>query len=177
MPNKPDHPPELVARASRVRLLALDADGVMTDGGVYHDELGGTTVRFDIKDGMGLWRLKEHGCHIAIISGRECRAIRHRAETLQIPHVRQDVDNKPQAIRDLATELGLDLEEIAFMGDDVNDLWAMRQVGLAAAPADAEPEVAAAAHFVAQRPGGRGAVRELCELIISAQSAAERPST
>ncbi len=164
----------LAERARRIKLVALDADGVLTDGGVYHDSSKGTLVRFDIKDGMGLWRLKEHGCQIAIVSGRKCEAVRYRAETMQIPHVLQDVRDKLKAVEELAAVLGLELEQIAYMGDDVNDLWLMRQVGLAAAPADAWPEVAECAHFVTQRPGGRGAVRELCELIIEAQGGAAR---
>lgn len=169
---------DLQTRAARVKLLVLDADGVLTDGGLYHGPgeeeqgLSGPWVRFDIKDGMGLWRLQQAGCQIAIVSGRVCETLRGRAEYLGITEVHQGILDKPDKVRELVRTAGLALDEVAFMGDDVNDLDVMGIVGLPAAPADAWAPVRAAAAFVAERPGGRGAVRELCELIIEAQDGA-----
>jgi 3-deoxy-D-manno-octulosonate 8-phosphate phosphatase (KDO 8-P phosphatase) len=174
-------PDDIAARAARIKLLALDADGVLTDGGLYYGpplaegDRAGDWGRFDIKDGMGIWRLRHIGCEVAIVSGRQCEAVRARAVYLGVTEVQQGVLDKAGAVRELAQARGLDLAEVAFMGDDLNDLEAMRIVGLPAAPADAVPEVQAVAAFVSSRDGGRGAVRELCELIIAAHAeAAER---
>jgi 3-deoxy-D-manno-octulosonate 8-phosphate phosphatase (KDO 8-P phosphatase) len=161
-------------RARRVRLLALDVDGVLTDGGIY---LGATDSgervemkRFEITDGLGIQLLKEAGIQVAIITGRESAAVRLRAEELGIEECHQDRSAaKLPMMRALLERLGIDWSEAAFLGDDLPDLPLLRRVGLAAAVGNAVAEVRVEAHWVASRTGGRGAIRELAEAILRAR--------
>lgn len=163
--------PELEARAGRVRLLALDVDGVLTDGTVWVAPDGQVTKRFHIRDGHALVMMRKHGVELAILSGREDGATMARAKELGFLHVVQGLRKKLPAARELAAKLGVPLEEVAFMGDDINDVPVIEAVGLGAAPADGAPEARAAARFVSAHPGGGGAVRELCETILKAKGA------
>jgi len=162
-------PQELLRRAARVRLLLLDVDGVLTDGRLYYGPEGEELVAFDAKDGHGLVLLRDH-LELGVLSGRPGRSARKRLEELRVKHLLLGERDKLAALGRLA-ELGFADDEIAYMGDDVNDLPVLLRVGLAACPADARPEVKERVHFRASSPGGRGAVRELCELILRARGA------
>lgn len=160
--------------AAGVRLLALDVDGVLTDGGLYLGaSAGGDPVemkRFDITDGLGIHLLRDAGVEVAIVTGRSSEAVTMRARELGIVECHQNASpSKEPVLEGVAERLGVPLEEVAFMGDDLADLPVLRRVGLPAAVADAAIEVRAAARWVSRRPGGRGAVRELAEFILRAR--------
>jgi YrbI family 3-deoxy-D-manno-octulosonate 8-phosphate phosphatase len=152
-----------------VRLLCVDVDGVLTDAGMYYGPDGEVLKKFNTRDGMGLARLREAGVAVAIISGEDSAIVHARAAKLKIDDVFCGASNKRIAIDELCTRHGLDLDEVAFIGDDLNDLPALECVGLACAVADAAEPVQAIAHYVTQRRGGDGAVRELCEFLIAAR--------
>jgi 3-deoxy-D-manno-octulosonate 8-phosphate phosphatase (KDO 8-P phosphatase) len=156
----------LLARARRVRLLLLDVDGVLTDGRLWYGPEGELMKAFDVKDGHGLVLLRDH-VELGVISGRPGLA-RKRLEELRVKHLLFAQRDKVAAYGELAP-LGFSDAEVAYMGDDVNDLGLLGKVGLSAAPADARPEVLRAVHWVAPSPGGRGAVRALCELLLRAR--------
>ncbi|MBI5069183.1 MAG: HAD hydrolase family protein [Deltaproteobacteria bacterium] len=157
----------MLARASRVRLLVLDVDGVLTDGLIWYGPEGEALKAFDVKDGHGLVLLRDH-VQLAVISGRPGRASEVRLRELGVKHLVFGQRDKLAGYATLAP-LGIPDEEVAYIGDDVNDLPLLRRVGLSAAPADARPEVRAAVHLVTRAPGGRGAVRELCDLVLRAK--------
>lgn len=162
---------DLFARARKIKLLALDVDGVLTDGTILLSPDGTVSKRFDIRDGHALIFLPGNGVQLAIVSGRNDPVSELRAKELRFQYVRQGVRRKLPALQELADELELDLEEVAYMGDDVNDVPVIEAVGLGAAPADAAPEAVASARFVSSKQGGRGAVRELAELLLKARGA------
>lgn len=162
---------DLFERARKIKLLALDVDGVLTDGTIWMDPDGDVTKRFDIRDGHVLVHLPRFGVRCAIVSGRTDAVNELRAKDLRFSYVIQGSPRKLPAIRELAKSAKVSLEQIAYMGDDVNDVSAIEAVGLGAAPADASPEAVAAARFVSSRHGGRGAVRELGELLLKARGA------
>ncbi len=160
-------PQELLRRAARVRLLLLDIDGVLTDGRLWYGPDGEQAVAFDVKDGHGLVLVREH-LELGVLSGRPGHSARKRLEELRVKHLLLGERDKLAAYSRLAP-LGFPDGEVAYMGDDVNDLPVLEKVGLSACPADARPEVLERVHFRASSPGGRGAVRELCELILRAR--------
>ena len=162
------------ALARRIRLVILDVDGVMTDGGIY---LGATESgepvelkRFDIQDGLGIRLMKEAGIHVAIVTGRESHAVRIRAEELEIDEVHQDrTAAKLKTIEAMLERLGIGWEETAFVGDDLPDLPILRRVGFPAVVGNATADARACAAWAAQREGGRGAVREFAEALLGAR--------
>ena len=160
-------PQELLRRAARVRLLLLDVDGVLTDGRLLYGPDGEERVAFDVKDGHGIVLLRDH-LEVGVISGRPGRSARPRLEELRVRHLFLGERDKLAAYGRLAG-LGFADAEVAYMGDDVNDLPVLERVGLSACPADARPEVRERVHFRAGSPGGRGAVRELCDLLLRAR--------
>ena len=160
---------EVVRRAARLRLLLLDCDGVLTDGRITLVEGGDELKSFHTRDGHGLVLLHRAGLASGIISGRTSSAVERRARDLGIRYVRQGELNKIVAFEEVLAEAGVTSEEVAFVGDDVVDVPLMRRSGLAIAVADATEETRAAAHYVTRLPGGLGAVREVCELILKAQ--------
>lgn len=162
---------DVFERAREVRLLALDVDGVLTDGAIWISPDGMVSKRFDIRDGHALIHLARNGVDLAIVSGREDAASAIRAKELRFGHVLQGVRLKLPAVKDLARRLKLSLEQIAYMGDDVNDIAVIRAVGLGAAPGNGTLEAREAARFVSSQPGGHGAVRELAELLLKARGA------
>lgn len=164
---------ELAQRAARIRLLALDVDGVLTDGGLYLDDAGLQGKRFHVRDGLGMRLLREAGLQVGIITARKSKLVEQRAEELKLAFVRQGAHRKWAALEEEMNRAGLTPEACAYMGDDLVDLGVLTRVGLAAAPADAHPEVAARVHWQASTGGGRGAVRELAEGILHAQGAWE----
>ncbi len=168
----PDHgtPESVEARASRVRLLLFDVDGVLTDGTILLHPDGSESKRFDIRDGTGIVMAHKAGLMTGLLSARQATATSLRATQLGIRIVAQGVTSKLDTYRRIMTEHGLADREIAFMGDDMLDLPVLGAVGLAAAPADAASEVRAFVHWISRAPGGRGAVREFVELVLRAQN-------
>ncbi len=160
-------------RAKSIRLIAFDVDGVMTDGGLYLSDSGEEFKRFNSLDGHGLKMLKACGIIPAIITGRSSRCVELRAQNLGIEHVYQGVENKLGTLRELLAKLDVRPEHAAFMGDDVVDLPAMLHVGLAITVHNAPQTMLDRAHYVTLRDGGHGAVREACELLMSAQGKLE----
>jgi 3-deoxy-D-manno-octulosonate 8-phosphate phosphatase (KDO 8-P phosphatase) len=159
---------ELFGRAAAVNLLVLDVDGVLTDGGLYYGASGESLKRFDVKDGHALVMARLVGLRAAVLTARSSPIVEIRAKELGLAAVAQGKKDKLAGLRDLLDQLGALPEACAYMGDDVNDLGPLRLVGLPSCPADAAPEVRHQSLFVAQQPGGRGAVRELVELCLKA---------
>ncbi|HVZ40221.1 MAG TPA: HAD-IIIA family hydrolase [Candidatus Kapabacteria bacterium] len=160
---------EINERATRIRLVVTDVDGVLTDGGVFYGRDGEVMKRFSIRDGMGVERLREKGIDVGIVTGEKSESVMRRAEKLGIQIVYLFCKDKPAAIREIMEQHRYSAAEIAYIGDDVNDIEAMKLVGLNGAPSDAFGEVREEAHYVCRRPGGHGAFREFAEMIIEAQ--------
>jgi len=158
-------------RASRVRLLVLDVDGVLTDGGLFVSTSGEETKRFHVHDGLALVAARRAGLQVAVLSSRASAAVTRRMAELGVSEVHQGVTDKASALDALRERLGLAAAEVAMMGDDLPDLPAMARAGLALAPANAAAEVKRAADWVARRPGGDGAVREAVEMLLKARRA------
>jgi len=161
--------PTLAERCGPIELIVLDVDGVLTDGQII---LAGPDLEvkaFHVRDGSGLALWRNAGKRTAIISGRDSPAVARRAAELKIGVVLQGVSDKAAALQSVLATTGLKAEQAAAIGDDVPDLPMLRAVGLAIAVADACPEVRDMAHFVTQMPGGRGAVREVVELLMGCQ--------
>jgi 3-deoxy-D-manno-octulosonate 8-phosphate phosphatase (KDO 8-P phosphatase) len=152
-----------------IRLIAFDVDGILTDGGLYLSDSGEEFKRFNSLDGHGLKMLKASGVELALITGRTSRCVEMRAKNLGITHLYQGVEKKWLAMQDLLGKLQLAPGVAAFMGDDVVDLPVMRRVGLALTVPDAPSVVHDHAHYTTKHRGGHGAVREVCELIMSTQ--------
>ncbi len=158
---------EFTQRASKIKLLILDVDGVMTDGSLFLDNNGEEYKAFNSKDGHGIRMLQECGVEAAILTGRKSKLVKHRSNDLDIKYVMQGYRDKRPAYDDLKQQTGYSDEQIAYIGDDVIDLPVMHQVGLAVAVNDAHQFVREHAHWITDTAGGRGAVRELCEQIIA----------
>ncbi|HXE20359.1 KdsC family phosphatase [Castellaniella sp. UC4442_H9] len=156
-------------RARAVRMMVFDVDGVLTDGSLWYAEHGEAVKPFNALDGHGLRLLREQGIRVAWISGRNSAITARRAAELGIAPVLQGTRDKIAALEGLAREAGLALGDLGFMGDDIIDLPALQRVGFAASVPNAPAYVSQAVHWVAARPGGSGAVRECCDLILAAQ--------
>jgi len=159
----------LRARLAAIELMAFDVDGVLTQGDILYTDQGTEVKSFDVRDGLALRVASSAGMQLAIVTGRASRTVERRARDLHITDVLQRVGDKALALRQLAEEKSIPLDRIAFMGDDVNDLEAMRVVGLSIAPADAVPEVVQQAALVTEARAGRGAAREAVEAVLKAQ--------
>jgi 3-deoxy-D-manno-octulosonate 8-phosphate phosphatase (KDO 8-P phosphatase) len=164
---------EIIARARRIELLLLDCDGVLTDGGLNYTFDGKRVLEgakvFHIHDGQGLKLAREAGLKLGVISGRISPALIARARELQIDRLHQGIDDKLSVYEQIKIADGFSDDQVAYVGDDLADLPVMRRVGLAIAVADAVDEIRECAHFVTNKPGGRGAAREAVELILKAQ--------
>jgi len=160
---------EIERRAARIKLLLMDCDGVLTDGRITLLDNGDEEKSFHTRDGHGLVLLHRAGLQSGIISGRTSGLVERRASELGIKYVRQGTWNKIKDFEELLTEIEIDEKEVAFIGDDVTDIPLMQRSELAVAVADAVEETRGVAHYVTQLPGGFGAVREVCELILKAQ--------
>ena len=160
---------ELRRRLRRLRAFVCDVDGVLTDGGLYYGPGGPALKRFDVKDGMGLRLLRDAGLGLAWISGESGPILKARAAKLKIRDVFLGVEDKGDVLRRYLKAKGVDPAACAYAGDDVNDLAPLRMAGVAFAPADAVPAARRAAHWTSSRPGGFGAVREMCDLILAAR--------
>lgn len=160
---------ELVRLAAQVELVVFDVDGVLTDGRLYLGDDGTEFKAFHVRDGVGVKRLHEAGVRVAALSGRRSAAVSRRMDELQVDLYRQGCQHKDRDLLDLLRQLGLDGQRAAYLADDVIDLPAMRLCGLPVAVADAHAQVRAAARWVTTLGGGRGAARELCDLIVDAR--------
>lgn len=155
--------------ATKIKLLILDVDGVMTDGRVILNAHGEETKRFHVRDGYGIKRLLDAGIAVVIITGRKSKAVEHRAKELGIQEVYQGVKEKGSLCRELIARKNLIKDQVCCMGDDLPDLSMFTQAGVSVAVADAAVEVRSAASHVTDQKGGHGAVREVCEWILKAQ--------
>lgn len=160
---------DTVDRARRVRILVLDVDGVLTNNQIIFGQAGELLKVFHSQDGLGISAAHKAGLKTAIITGRNSEMVRRRGEELKIGDLYQGSVDKVAALQELLAKHNLSPEAVAYVGDDLNDLPALAYAGLACAVANAVPEVKTAAHYVAQREGGRGAVREIIEFILKAQ--------
>jgi 3-deoxy-D-manno-octulosonate 8-phosphate phosphatase (KDO 8-P phosphatase) len=160
-------------KAARVRLFLTDVDGVLTDGGIIFDGSGLESKRFHVRDGHGIKMLQRGGVAVGIVSGRSSDAVAVRARELGVGIVRQGAHDKMAALREILSEAGVRAEECSYVGDDIVDLPILRSVGFSAAPSDAEPYVLESVDYVASRPGGMGAVREVIEFVLRASGAWE----
>jgi 3-deoxy-D-manno-octulosonate 8-phosphate phosphatase (KDO 8-P phosphatase) len=159
---------DVAARGAAIRLLVLDVDGVLTDGSIHMGPNGEESKTFNVRDGLGVQRLLAAGIEVAVVSGRRCAAVSRRMAELGVRHVYEGVGEKLAVFERLREKLGLEAGQVAVMGDDLPDLPPMRAAGLAIAVADAQPEVKAAAHWVSDAAGGRGAVREIADRLLAA---------
>lgn len=156
-------------QAANIRLIILDVDGVMTDGRIIIDDNGVESRFFDIKDGLGVVALQMSGVEAAIITSKKSVAVKHRAEELKIKRFYEGIRKKTEAYAEIVKDMGITDAEVCYMGDDLVDLSMMKRVGFPVAVADAVQEVREAAAYITKAPGGRGAVREVAEIILKAQ--------
>lgn len=161
--------PAVRERAAAVRLMVFDVDGVLTDGSLYYGEHGEMFKRFHALDGHGLRLLMEGGLKVALVTGRSGPIVDRRAAELGIADVQQGVRDKASALAELAQRHGVQLNQTGYMGDDVIDLPAMQRAGFAASVPGAPGYVSQAAHWISTQPGGSGAVRECCDLLLASQ--------
>ncbi|MFN3168632.1 MAG: KdsC family phosphatase [Phycisphaeraceae bacterium] len=157
-----------MAEPTDIKLLVLDVDGVLTDGGLYVDDDGKPSKKFNVRDGLGIKLAMKHGIVIAILTGKTSRVVQHRAAELGIEHVIQGSKDKGADIKALAQKIGVSMQQTAMLGDDLPDLPAFAVVGYPMAVANASEETKQAAAFVTQNPGGHGAAREAIEHLLKA---------
>ncbi|MEE9423052.1 MAG: 3-deoxy-manno-octulosonate-8-phosphatase KdsC [Gammaproteobacteria bacterium] len=160
---------DILERAREIELLIFDVDGVLTDGGLYLCDDGQEFKRFNSRDGHGIKMLMKHGVQCAIITGRTSKVVEHRMQNLGIKLIYQGQHDKTEGYSHLIQQLGLVDKQVAYLGDDVVDLPVMCKVGLAIAVQDAHPWVLKHAHWQTPSPGGRGAAREACEMLLEAR--------
>lgn len=156
-------------KATRVKLLLLDVDGVLTDGRIILDDRGVETKHFHVRDGQGIALLKRAGVEVGFITGRKSTVVRHRAEDLAVRLVYQGVANKLACYDQIKRQLKLTDDQIAYVGDDIIDLPVLERAGLAISVADGWPDLISAVDYVTAADGGQGAVREVAELLLKAQ--------
>jgi len=164
---------ELTAKAKKIQLLICDVDGVMTDGRLFFGDNGLEYKAFHSRDGLGIMMLQRSGVPLAIITARTSDVVSHRMKNLNIDLVFQGQKDKAQAFSQICRQLQLDTSQVAYMGDDLVDIPAMRQAGLSIAVADAHKRVKQQAHWTTPHKGGQGAVRDTCELLMTAQGTLE----
>jgi 3-deoxy-D-manno-octulosonate 8-phosphate phosphatase (KDO 8-P phosphatase) len=160
----------MMTKLKQIKVIAMDVDGVMTDGRIIYDGNGQELKFFDVQDGYAIVRTRKQGLKTAVISARSCPAVTARTTDLKFDKVYLDVYPKISAYEDLLKTLGMKDAEVCFIGDDLPDMAILKRVGLAVAVKNAVPEVKKIAHLVTKREGGRGAVREVIEKILKAQN-------
>ncbi|MBL94627.1 MAG: HAD family hydrolase [Magnetovibrio sp.] len=151
---------------SKIKLLSLDVDGILTDGGLYYNQAGEVTRKFNVRDGVGIEKIQEAGVRVAIISAGTSSSILHRAKRLKIFHVHTGVRDKLKVLQNLSKKLSISFSNIAHMGDDLNDIHVMKKVGCPITVADGVAEVKKIALIITDKSGGMGAVREICDQIL-----------
>lgn len=159
----------LLEKAKKVKLLLLDVDGVLTDGRIIYDSRGGDLKFFDVKDGLGVYLLKKAGIPTILITAKGSGAIKPRAKDMQVEEVFENISPKTTVLDKILKKYRVNLEEVCFVGDDLVDLCLMKKVGFAIAVNNACLEIKKVADYITQKEGGRGAVREITELILKAQ--------
>ena len=152
-----------------LKLFATDVDGVLTDAGMYYGESGEELKKFNTRDGMGIKLLQAEGVIVAIITAEQTKIVARRAKKLGIVEVYQGAKDKVSVLTHLSKKLSIPFEQMAYMGDDVNDLGALEAVGYAAAPADCVDQVRQMVHYICQKNGGEGVVREVIDMILAAR--------
>lgn len=166
--------PLLLERAARMRALVLDVDGVLTDGKLYFDNQGNEMKAFSTRDGLGMRALQSQGTLLALITGRRSEIVARRAANLGIEHVYQGRNDKLNAFNELLAATGIDQQDVCYAGDDWVDIPVLDRAGLAVTVADADAVVKQRVHWITSRPGGHGAVREICDLILAARGLDQR---
>ena len=161
---------ELKEIASKIKLVAFDVDGVLTDGSLTFLEDGREIKTYNAKDGLGVVMLGKAGIITSIITARDNNVVRVRAQQIDIKELYMGQKNKILALKELCKKYSLKTEEIAYMGDDLPDICVLNEVGLACCPADAVKEVKTTCNFISSKKGGKGAVRELCDFILDSQN-------
>lgn len=157
-------------KARAIKLLLLDVDGVLTDGRIILDDRGVETKHFDVRDGQGIVLLMRAGIEVGLITARNSKAVRYRAKELGLRIVRQGIQNKVATYAEIRRQSGLAETQIAYIGDDIGDVKILRRVGLAITVKDGWEELFRSVDYVTEKPGGRGAVREVAELLLKAQN-------
>lgn len=157
-------------KARAIKLLLLDVDGVLTDGRIILDDRGVESKHFDVRDGQGIVLLMRAGIEVGLITARNSKAVRYRAKELGLRIVRQGIQNKATTYGEIRRQSGLADRQIAYIGDDIGDVEILRRVGLAVTVKDGWEEIFRSVDYVTERPGGRGAVREVAELLLKAQN-------
>ena len=157
-------------KAKAIKLLLLDVDGVLTDGRIILDDRGVETKHFDVRDGQGIVLLLRAGIEVGLITARNSKAVRYRAKELGLRIVHQGVQSKATTYGAIRRQSGLAETQIAYIGDDIADLEILYRVGLAVTVNDGSEELVRSVHYITQKPGGRGAVREVAELLLKAQN-------
>ncbi|TDJ25097.1 MAG: HAD-IIIA family hydrolase [Gammaproteobacteria bacterium] len=160
-------PNEVLRRAANVALVAFDVDGVLTDGKIYYNDNGQETKAFHVQDGSAIKLLQQNGVEVAIITGRCSAMVERRATELGIEHLYQDSENKRLAVDTIMTTLKIEIDAVAYVGDDLGDIDLFDQVGLAISVPNGHPAAIARAHYVTEVNGGGGVAREVCQLILS----------
>ena len=158
---------QFLERLSAIKLLSLDTDGVLTDGGLYYTDDGEELRKFNVKDGLGIQRVQAAGVKVAIITASSTPSIAHRGRRLGVDYVFLDCEDKLATLVRICDEMGIDLNQVGHVGDDLNDLAVFSAVGCPMAVADATDEALTSVLFVTKKKGGDGAVREICDLIVS----------
>lgn len=160
---------DIIERAKKIKLLVMDIDGVLTDGRIIYGNYGDEIKNFDVNDGLGIILTKRAGLKNIILTAKASRVVTKRAKVLKIDKVYQDYHYKIDALINMRKKFKVTDEEICFIGDDVIDIPVLRRVGLAVSPPNAMDDVKPFAHFITEKKGGRGAVREVCDLLLKAQ--------
>ena len=163
------YPDDVLQRAARIRLFGFDVDGTLTDGRLHYGTDGHEAKAFHVQDGMGLVLLQHAGIELALVTARISPVVSARGNELKIAHVHVGERSKLACMQRISAGMGIGMDQVAFMGDDLPDLAALRGVGLAIAPANAHPWALAVAHWVTPRGGGEGAARDACDLLLHAQ--------
>lgn len=161
---------EIYQKAKHIKLFAMDVDGILSDGRIIYNSEGTETKAFYVQDGLGLQALKQSGIILAIITGRSSAMVDRRAKELGISHIIQGQDDKLTALVELAKKLGIELSHCAYIGDDLPDLKAVREVGFGISVPNGCEQTRAVSDYITTKTGGNGAVREVCELILKAQN-------
>lgn len=164
-----DHYEKIIKKAKKIKFLLVDCDGVMTDGGMYYTEDGGELKKFNTRDGMGISLLREKGIIVGIITGERLDLIRRRAEKLGVEELFMGINNKMDVLNKILEKYNTKYEEIAYIGDDLNDLDIIKKVGLSFCVKDAVEKIKKLSDFIIDKNGGEGAIREVAEIILNAQ--------
>lgn len=163
---------QILDRLANIRMLSLDTDGVLTDGGLYYTETGDTMRKFNVKDGLGMKLAQGAGVVVIIITASATPAIEQRGKVLGVDHVFLKTEDKVGKLTELCRELGIGMDQVAHVGDDTNDLPVLRAVGCPITVADGIDDAKEVAVYITDKKGGDGAVREICDLIVKAKSEA-----